>query len=100
MKNLGLIFLIFVFTSLCANATVSTDYLQKVYSCQCNKDVTFKSKKEYIDKYEQRLGEKFISSIVYGEADMKIKGKRKKRVLYICMLENDTTPIWGYVLPR
>ena len=70
MKNFGLIFLIFVFTSLSANATVSTDYLERVYSCQCKKDVTFKSKKEYIDKYEQRLGDKFISSIVYGGAGL------------------------------
>ena len=81
-------------------ATTSTDYLQEIYSKTCNKEVTIKSKKEFIDKYEQKLGDKFISSIAYGEADFKLKGARKKRVSYVCMLENDCTPIWGYILPR
>ena len=93
------IFTYFIFSS-SVFATTSTDYLQEIYSKTCNKEVTIKSKKEFIDKYEQRLGDKFISSIVYGEADFKIKGARKKRVSYVCMLENDCTPIWGYILPR
>ncbi len=81
-------------------ASVSTDYLENLYSCQYDTKVNIKSKKEIIDKYEQKIGDNFISCISYGYADMKIKGKKKMRVSYICLLENDSTPIWGYIIPR
>lgn len=91
----------FILSSLTVHASECTDYLMNLYSNSHSKPVKIICRKEFIDKYEQKIGDKFISSIVYGQADMKIQGQRKKvRVSYICLLENDCKPIWGYIIPR
>ena len=58
------------------------------------------SKKEFIDKYEQKVGDYYISSIVYGYGYMKIPKCKKQRISYITLIGNDCKPIWGYVIPR
>ena len=101
MKRFVLFLLSGIFLStVSAFATVSSDYLQDLYSCRYDTQVRFKSKKEFVDKYEQKFGDIFISSIAYGYADLKIKGRKKIKVSYICLLGNDLKPVWGYVIPR
>ena len=58
------------------------------------------AKKEFIDKYEQKVGDYYISSIVYGYGYMKIPKCKKQRISYITLIGNDCKPIWGYVIPR
>ena len=102
MKNTKF-FLILVFASflsLNANASECTDYLVNMYSKEYNAPIKFNSKKEHIDKYEQMLGTSFVSSIVYGVGYMKKPDSKKMRVTYVCAMENDQKPIWGYVIPR
>ena len=58
------------------------------------------SKKEFIDKYEQKVGDYYISSIVYGYGYMKIPKCKMQRISYITLIGNDCKPVWGYVIPR
>ena len=64
-----------------------------------NKRVKIVSKDEQIEKYEQKIGEQFVSSIVYGVGYMKVKGERKKRITYIVLLKNNCEIFWGHVIP-
>lgn len=100
MRKLLLLSLI-LFSTLSANATCCSDYLADLYSKEYNSKVKIVSKKEHIDKYEQKIGDNFVSSIVYGVGYMKRPKCKKLRITYICLLEScDKPPIWGYVIPR
>lgn len=100
MKKFLLLALI-LFSTLSANATCCIDYLQELYSKEYNSKVKIVSKKEHIDKYEQKIGENFVSSIVYGVGYMKKPKCKKIRITYICLLSScDKPPIWGYIIPR
>ena len=82
-------------------ASQYTDYFSDLYSKEYNKRVKIVSKDEQIEKYEQKIGEQFVSSIVYGVGYMKRPKCKKLRITYICLLEScDKPPIWGYVIPR
>ncbi len=100
MKKLLLITLILLST-LNANATCYSEYLEDLYSKELNTKVKITSKEEHIDKYEQKIGDYFISSIVYGVGYMKQPKCKKIRITYICLLEScDKPPIWCYIIPR
>ena len=87
--------------SAAVQASECVDYLSELYSCQYDAPVKIKSKLEVIDKYEQKIGNEYVSSIVYGQADLKIKHRKKMRVSYICLLKSCTEkPMWGYIIPR
>ncbi len=94
------IFVFIFFNILSARASDCTDFLSQIYSENYHKNVKIISKREFCDKCEQKLGNEVVSSIVYGLADMKIKGQRKQKVTYICLIGNDCQPIWGYVIPN
>lgn len=100
MKRTFILALFILLTPFSVFATEATDYLSDVYSKEYNSKVKIKSKKEYCDKYEQEIGGQYISSIVYGQADMKIKKCKKQKVNYICLFKNDCEIFWGYVIPR
>ena len=100
MRKLLLTISILFFT-LSANATCCSDYLAELYSKEYNSKVKIVSKKEHIDKYEQKIGDFYVSSIVYGVGYLKRPKCKKMRITYICLLEScDKPPIWGYVIPR
>ena len=100
MRKLLLLTLI-LFSTLGANATCCSDYLTDLYSKEYNTKVKIITKEEHIDKYEQKIGNCFISSIVYGVGYMKRTKCKKIRITYICLLENcEKPPIWGYIIPR
>mgnify|MGYP000299582271 CR=1 FL=1 len=79
--------LIILCSALQVTASECTAYLCDIYSNAYNSKVKIVSKKKFIDKYEQKVGDYYISSIVYGYGYMKLIG-------------NDCKPVWGYVIPR
>lgn len=81
-------------------ATEVTDYLVEKYSKECGSKVRIQSLKEHIDSYSQKIGDYFVSSIVYGYGSMKMPKCRRTRITYVCILDNENQPIWGYVIPR
>ena len=96
-----LLLLIVLFSTLNVSATCYSDYLEEVYSKEHNTKVKIISKDEHIDKYEQKIGDNFISSIVYGVGYLKIPKCKKIRITYICLLKNcNSKPVWGYIIPR
>ena len=98
MQKFILSFLLLTFCS-SVSATQYTDYISKMYSKEYNKPVKIISKDEQIEKYEQKIGEQFVSSIVYGVGYMKMKGQKKKRITYICLLKNCHEIFWAHVIP-
>ncbi len=81
-------------------ATEVTDYLVEKYSKECGSKVRIQSLKEHTDSYSQKIGDYFVSSIVYGYGSMKMPKCRRTRITYVCILDNENQPIWGYVIPR
>ena len=80
---------------------VDNNYVSIKGSKEYNTKVKIITKEEHIDKYEQKIGNCFISSIVYGVGYMKRPKCKKIRITYICLLENcEKPPIWGYIIPR
>lgn len=81
-------------------ATEVTDYLVEKYSKECGSKVHIQSLKEHTDTYSQKIGDYCVSSIVYGYGSMKMPKCRRTRITYVCILDNENQPIWGYVIPR
>ena len=98
MQKFILCFLLLTLSS-SAMASQYTDYFSDLYSKEYNKRVKIVSKDEQIEKYEQKIGEQFVSSIVYGVGYMKVKGERKKRITYIVLLKNNCEIFWAHVIP-
>lgn len=100
MRNLVLILILSLFFILPSNATECSKYLIECYSKDSEVPVKIVSKKEYVSEYNQKVGETQISAIAYGTGYMKKKKCRKKVITYICLLDVNCKPIWGYVIPR
>lgn len=81
-------------------ATEVTDYLVEKYSKECGSKVRIQSLKEHTDSYSQKIGDYCVSTIVYGYGSMKMPKCRRTRITYVCILDNENQPIWGYVIPR
>lgn len=81
-------------------ASECSKYLTDLYSKEYENPCKVVSKQEFVDKYEQKVGDYFISSIVYGYGYMKKHKCKKIRITYITLLGCDGNPIWGYVIPR
>ena len=99
MKKL-ILFLSVLFLSSPVFATEVTDYLVEKYSKESGSKVNIQSLKEHTDAYSQKIGDYCISSIVYGYGSMKMPKCRRTRITYVCILDNENQPIWGYVIPR
>ncbi len=99
MRRVLLILMLFL-TTLTANATDCSRYLCNVYSEECNSKVKVVSKKEFIDKYEQEINGEQISAIAYGTGYIKYPKCKKQNILYICLLRDDCSIIWGEVIPQ
>lgn len=99
MKRLFLILILMVFL-LPAGASECTKYLTDLYTKENETSCKIVSKQEFTDKYEQKIGDYYISSIVYGYGYMKKRKCRKIRIAYITLLDCNDNPIWGYVIPR
>lgn len=95
----ALLILMLLFTTAVANATECSRYLCNVYSDECNQKVKVVSKKEFIDKYEQEINGEQIAAIAYGTGYIKYPKCRKQDVIYICLLREDCSIIWGEVSP-
>lgn len=92
--------LIISLLSLPAGASECSKYLTDLYSQECDTQVKIVSKDEHIDSYQQKIGEAYVSSIAYGTGYLKKKKCRKIRVTYICLLDENCKPFWGYIVPR
>lgn len=98
MKRIFLLILIIANAS-CALASECTNYLKEVQSQSCNKKVKVVSKVEFNEEYQQMLGDEQITSITCGSGYIKIKGRKKKNISYVCLLNKDCKPVWGYIIP-
>lgn len=95
-----LLILMLLLTTVSANATECSKYLRKVYSDECNAKVKVVSKKEFIDKYEQEIDGEQVSAIAYGTGYIKYPKCKKQDILYVCLLREDCSIIWGEVIPQ
>ena len=57
-------------------------------------------KKEFTLDSSQCIGKQTISAITYGYGDLKIKGCKKHKITYICLLNNKYNPILSYIIPN
>jgi len=96
MKKLILLLTI-IFSSLGANSTECSKYLADIY---CTSDRKIVSQKEFIDNYEQKIGDYKISAVVYGYGYMKKHKCKKTRITYVTLLDPNGKPVWGYVIPH
>lgn len=84
-----------------AIAAVCTDYLSDLYSENYNEKIEITpDKNEITDKYEDKINNEFISSVVYGKGYLKQKDRRRQKIMYFCTMKDSKTPVWGYVFPR
>ena len=100
MKFLYLFFTLFLSANL-SFSTEASDFISKMCSetC-CSEKVKITVKKEHTEELNQTIDNEFIPKITYGYGDMKIKGCKKQRISYICLLNCSLKPFWGYVIPR
>ena len=96
-KILTLIALCF---SLSVSASEVTEFLESVCEANCNTTVKIVSKTEHIDVYNQKIGDILFPYIAYGFGYKKEKKLKKQTISYICLLDENYKPIWGYVIPR
>ena len=99
MWRFALILIIF-FLAVPVQATECTKYLVDLYSKEYGCPVKITSRKEFVDKYEQKIADYEVFSIVYGYGFMKRPKCKRMRITYITLMNNDCKPIWGYVIPR
>lgn len=99
MKKLILAFVLLIIPH-SVSASESTHYLSKIYSVQYKSGVEIISTKEYIDRYEQKVGEIMVPSVVYGIGYMRIGKNKKTKISYVCLYNINAKPFWGYVIPR
>lgn len=84
-----------------AFASVCTDYLSGLYSENYKEKIEITpDKNEITDKYEDKINNEFISSVVYGKGYLKQKNRRRQKIMYFCTMKDSKTPVWGYVFPR
>ncbi len=101
MKKIILSFIASLITlSVSAYSTECSNYLEKQYKDKDGNNSKIIVKKEHTEEYMQKIGDKMIPAITYGYGYIKLKGERKCRISYICLLDKDCNPIWGYVIPR
>ena len=101
MKKLFLTLCLSLVTlSASAYSTEASVFLEKQYKDRDGNKSCIVVKKEHTEEYMQKIGDKTIHAITYGHGYMKLKGERKCRISYICLLDNNCQPIWGYVIPR
>jgi len=100
MRKIFIIFLFLVLVSGTSKATECTNYLTNIYSNDKELSVKIISKTEHNDKYEQKIGDYYVSSITYGTGWMKCSRRKKMRISYITIYDKNCKPIWGYVIPR
>ena len=81
-------------------ATECTKFLVELYSKHYDCPVKITARKEFVEKYEQKIANYDVASVVYGYGFMKLKECKKTRITYITLMDKNTKPIWGYVIPR
>ena len=79
--------------------TTCSKYAEKQYVLENNVDnAHIVVKKEHTEEYPQVLKENVIKAITYGYGDMKIRGCKKFRISYICLLDENCKPFWSYII--
>ncbi len=92
-------FNVIVHSTFCKMLLNAANILCNVYSDECNQKVKVVSKKEFIDKYEQEINGEQIAAIAYGTGYIKYPKCKKQDIIYICLLREDCSIIWGEVSP-
>ena len=90
----------FLYVSLnVAVATEASKFVEAQYQKETCTQAHITVKKEHTVEYQQKIGEQIVPAITYGYGDMKVKGCRKCRISYICLLDKDCTPMWSFIVP-
>lgn len=98
MKKVVLLFaLLFVINIVCA--TESTKYFEKQMSEKYNCPVNIKLIKEYSEPYFQKICERQITDIVYGEAYLKITRCKKTKISYVCLKDDNSKIVHCDMIP-
>ena len=97
MKKIFL--MLFCLNLLSVSATECSQFIEKQQEALYNKKIKINVRKEFTQESYQTIGEQNFYGITYGYADMKLKDKRKCRVSYICLLDENYKPIWGTIIP-
>ena len=102
MKKILIVLILLLTTtfSVSARSTEASKFAENQYSKQyCVKPI-INVLKEHTEKYNQKIGEMFIPAITYGYGSMKVKGERKCRISYMCLLNEECKPVWSYIIKR
>lgn len=101
MKRILVLLCILFFSVSYACATEASKYAAQKYSeTTGSRNVRITVKKEHTEECTQKIGEADVFAITYGYGDMKVKGKRKARISYICLLDKNCDIIWSCIIPR
>lgn len=99
MKRILLILIALCF-SVQVFASEVTEFLESICEKNCNTTIKIVSKTEHTDNYNQKIGDVTFPYIAYGYGYMKKKKCKKQTISYICLLNENCKPIWGYIIPR
>ena len=97
----ALLILIFCLTTLSASSytTDASKFSEEQYSLNNNCNVKIKVIKEYTNEYQQQIGERIVPAITYGYGYIKGKDRKKCKITYICLLDENCKPFWSYIVP-
>ena len=81
-------------------STVASRFAEEEYACKNSLEkVHIIVKKEHTTDYNQIICNDNIQAITYGYGDLKVKGRKKIRISYICLLDVNRKPFWSYIIP-
>ena len=93
--------LCFYLSILSVSATNASKFIEKIYAeSHGNRKTHITVKREHTEQAFQFIGEKYINAITFGYGDIKISGCKKCRITYICFLNCNLEPFWGWIIPR
>ena len=81
-------------------ATEASKFAAQKYAECINKKAVITVKKEHTEECFQKIGDQDIPFITYGYGDLKVKGKKKLRISYICLRDKDYNLFWSCIIPR
>lgn len=98
-RVISLILLCLAFNQVYASTEASEFVAEQYAAASGNEQVHIVVKKEHTMEYQQPVGGEMIPAITYGYGDMKVKGCRKLKITYLCLLNKDFKPLWSYIIP-
>jgi len=93
--------LCFYLSILSVSATNASKFIENTYAkSHGNRQTRITVKKEHTEQAFQCIGKESLNAIVFGYGDLKVQGCKKCRISYICLLNSECKPFWGWIIPR